>query len=441
VSGNSSDTEYIKAEVSKPVPEVWRFSPLDQACVSMVLRGTWFFTGRPEVDKLKEGLGKLLDYYPHLSGRVKEDGGISFTNEGVPFMVIDKPGWRLEDLYQRGDFTNIAEMTTVIKPARLMKGLDSPLTVKLTGLEDGFVLGVQCSHACMDGDSFYNMVYKWGQICRNQEIEEPVLDQSKFPVPVEFSKDKAEKKALESGWVKIYWLFLIKMVPLYISGTLKMRTGAFHVPADLIEGLKQDIGEKTGISCSSNVALSALITKKCFEFYNHDEETCCNQVTVVNCRGRLPGVPSSFAGNASTPVVTPVFKAGASMADIAAIIDQTLKPVRQQPSSKLQDLIEVNINAMKHKLPYAPFDLPGMHAKKTTVVYINNFSKLPIYDLDFGSGKPQFVIPHNLYDQVVIWPAHPEKGGVEVYFSGIPARIIQKQETDKNFFENLYKLE
>lgn len=85
--------------------------------------GNLVFTGRPEVGKLKEGMGKLLGYYPHLSGRVKEDGGISFTNEGVPIMVIDNPGWRLEDLYQRGDFTNIAEMTTAIKPARLMKGL------------------------------------------------------------------------------------------------------------------------------------------------------------------------------------------------------------------------------------------------------------------------------------------------------------------------------
>jgi len=96
---------------------------------------------------------------------------------------------------------------------------------------------------------------------------------------------------------------------------------------------------------------------------------------------------------------------------------------------------------MKNKLSYDPFKLPDMHAKKPTVAYINNFSKLPIYDLDFGSGKPQFVIPHNLYDQVVIWPAYPEKGGVEVYFSGIPARIIKKQGTDKHFFEILYKLE
>ena len=402
MSSNNSETEYIRAEVSRPTPDMWRFSPLDKACISMVLRGTWLFAGQLEVDELKKGLKKLLVHYPHLAGRMKEDGGITFTDDGVPFTVVDKPNLCLEDLYERDDFTNISEMTTAIKPARLMKGLDSPLAVKLTRLEDGFVLGVQCSHACMDGDSFYTMVYNWGQICRKQEIEEPVLDQSIFPVPAELSKEKAEKKAVKSGWVKISLLFLVKMVPLYISGTLKLRSGAFHVSDELIERLKQVIEEETGLCCSSNVALSALITKKCFEMFDHDEETSCNQVTVVNCRSRLPGVPSTFVGNASTTIATSAFKAGASISDIAAIIDQTLEPVRQKPSAKLQELLVINYNAMKHKLPYAPFDISEMHAKKPTVAYINNFSKLPIYELDFGTGKPQFVIPHNLYDQVVI---------------------------------------
>jgi len=62
---------------------------------------------------------------------------------------------------------------------------------------------------------------------------------------------------------------------------------------------------------------------------------------------------------------------------------------------------------------------------------------LPVYDLDFGSGKPQFVIPHDLLDQVLIWPAHPDKGGVDVYFSGIPARVIQKLKIDRSFLQDL----
>jgi len=140
----------------------------------------------------------------------------------------------------------------------------------------------------------------------------------------------------------------------------------------------------------------------------------------------LPGLPAGFVGNASTTAATPSFKSVSSITGIAAIIDQILDPLRQKPSPELEELLSINFNAMKHRLSYFPFNVPGIHAKKPTVAYINNFSKLPIYDLDFGSGKPEFVIPHDLLDQVLIWPAHPGKGGVEVYFSGIPARMISR---------------
>ncbi len=251
----NSTTDFIQAEESKPTPGVWQFSPLDQICLRMVLRGTWLFAGQLDVDDLKEGLRKLLTYYPHLAGRMKEVSGITLTNDGVPFTVIDKPGWQLVDLAQRDYFTNINEMTTGIKPARLMKGLDSPFTVKLTRSKDGSVLGLQCSHACMDGDSFYTMAYNWGQICRNQEIGEPVLDQSRFPVPGEISKEEAKKAARKSGWAKVPLSFLAKLLPLYISGTLKKRSRGFHIPADLIERLKQEITRETGIRYSANVVL------------------------------------------------------------------------------------------------------------------------------------------------------------------------------------------
>ncbi len=79
--------EIIRARELYRTMTVWNFSPLDRACLPMVIRGTWLFKGIPDVEKMKESLKILLGYYPHLSGRMKDKKGIHLTNEGVPFTV------------------------------------------------------------------------------------------------------------------------------------------------------------------------------------------------------------------------------------------------------------------------------------------------------------------------------------------------------------------
>lgn len=158
---------------------------------------------------------------------------------------------------------------------------------------------------------------------------------------------------------------------------------------------------------------------------------------MVNIRNHLADIPSTFVGNASAIIPTPPFSASTSIDEIAKIIHQTLKPIRETPSQELKKFMSLSVNVMNHKLPLFPFNVTEMYSKRPTVVHINNFSKLHIYDIDFGSGEPVSVIPHNLPDQVLIWPAPPAKGGVEVYFSGIPARIIRKLKEGDSWLQEM----
>jgi len=83
MNNKNTKPEFIRAEQNKPSPGVvWQFSPLDKACLRLVLRGTWLFAGQLTPEELKEGLKKLLAYYPHLAGRMKETSGITLTNGG-----------------------------------------------------------------------------------------------------------------------------------------------------------------------------------------------------------------------------------------------------------------------------------------------------------------------------------------------------------------------
>ena len=426
--------EYVQAEEYNVPSEVWEFTPLDRACLKMVIRGTWIFDTQIDVDQLKDALSKALSYYPHLAGRMKNQTGITLTNDGVPFSVAEEPDLSIEDVIKRDDVTNIKDFSTKIKPARLQKGIDAPLNVKFTQLKNGSVLGVQCSHACMDGDSFYTMVYNWGQICRGESFDQPVLDQSLLPEPDDSTTEEIKAAAFEAGWKQLSIFAIFKLLPAVVSGVIWKRSRSFKISAATIDRLKEQLAKATGMLCSSNLVLSALITKRCMELYKHSENSRCRVVTVINTRTRLAAIPSTYAGNSSLSIATPAFPAEADMSEIASIIHYTLEPARKTPSPELQKLMQLNLNAIKHKLPLAPFDILGMYAKKPIIVYLNNFLKLHIYDIDFGSGKPVKVIPHDLHDQVVIWPAPPAIGGVEVYFSGIPIRYVNL--LDNNFLDN-----
>ncbi|MBN2531767.1 MAG: hypothetical protein JXB88_02685 [Spirochaetales bacterium] len=72
---------------------------------------------------------------------------------------------------------------------------------------------------------------------------------------------------------------------------------------------------------------------------------------------------------------------------------------------------------------------------------IKDSFKLPVYEVDFGTGKPAIVIPHNLGDPVLIRPAPPSMGGVEVYFSGVIAHAVHKLPAKDPWLEQLKKID
>ena len=103
--GESS--KFVKAEAYNLPYEVWEFTPLDRACLRMVIRGTWIFDTELDVKLIKDALGKTLSYYPHLAGRMKNQEGITLSNEGVPFSLNDEPDLSVEDVLKRDDIANI----------------------------------------------------------------------------------------------------------------------------------------------------------------------------------------------------------------------------------------------------------------------------------------------------------------------------------------------
>jgi len=432
---NENSLEYIYSAINKSSFNMWEFSPLDKSVLAMVIRGTFIFNKDMDVEILKKGLVDILNLYPHLSGRVQKKDGILINNEGVPFVLVEEPDLFVENI---GDIEKPIEFFGHnIKGSKIKKGIDPVMSVKVTKLKNGTVLGVQCSHGAFDGDSFYTMIYNWGKLCQNIEIDRPIVDQSYFPEPEKLTKDETNRKAMSWGWKKFSILSLFTFLYPLITGVLFSRTKGFYFSSKSIKLIKNELSKSSGYPISTNIALSALMTSLNIRLHGHERGSFIKTSIVLNMRERHENFPKTFAGNASTVIESEEFLSETELSNIAKYIYESIEPFRSKPSEHLKDFLSLMLNSIKYKLSRIPFNIVKANSKKPTTVYINNFSSLHIYDVDFGFGSPVQVIPHDLYDPVFIWPANPDKGGFEVYFSGWSCAAIKKLHEDDPWLKEI----
>lgn len=434
--------DLIKADESPEASEIYKFSDLDIGTMSMYLRGTWIYNSMLDIEQLKSSLGKLLSFYPHLAGRITPDKtGVAHVNKGVPFIVREDWETSVNEIQKTEEWGN--RFTIPLNFEDMKKGKIAPINFTITLLKDGTVLSVQCSHSFVDGGSFYGLIDEWGKLNRGEEITKPYIDQSLFEVEQSISKDEIKQTVMDMGWKKVTLGTAIKMLSMSKIGIFDIKTRPFYFSPESIERLKDKISLEGGFKCSSNIALSAFIGKMYMILNNLPHEEKYTEAVVVNLRNRFEGIPGNFFGNASTAIPTGEFDRSSSLSEIAKVIHDSLIPMLRGSSKNVTDFFRLNLAAMGAHLPYTSMDLNSINAKQPQSFYNNNFSKLPIYTVDFGTGEPVMVIPHNITNhQMLIWPVSSSvNDGVEVYFSGNFARLVNKLKEDDPWLLMMKKYE
>lgn len=431
------DLTLVQASRPHPDPDAtWELTGIDRANHFLVLRGTWLFEGGLEPEQLVQGLARLLCHYPHLAGRMREGKRVLLDNSGVPFTHVAMP--QLTLALVEGDHRIASQFHPGWRQGRVKKGLDAPMAVGLTDLADGQVLSVTCTHACMDGNSFYTLVHNWGRLCRGLDIEPPVLDQALLPLPEPRSKAQAAQAAKDAGWTK---LPLIRGLPTLVRlafGGLTNRSRPIHLDDAALDRLRQAAG---GGELSVNDVISAHLARMCARLYDHGADTLCKQVVVLDGRRRLPGIPPSFVGNASVNVIGATFPGDVSLPTLAQQTHEVLGPWLSKPSAAMDTHMKLARELMQHGVLKMHFDITAMHGARPTISYINNFSRLPIYDACFGTAQqpiaPARVIPHDLPDPLLLWPSPPGQGGLELYLTGSPDHASRALPADHPWWAEL----
>ncbi|MCQ2322650.1 MAG: hypothetical protein MJZ47_03410 [Bacteroidales bacterium] len=402
--------------------KTWKFSLLDMACGDMIIKAVWIFNTKLDTELMGEKLSVLLGKYPFLAGRLKSADGISCSNEGCQFDVVERQDIGIKNVLKSQHIHDDFSLKLNIRDFKA--GKCAPMTVCVTSLSEGAVLSVQMAHICMDGRSFYKMMNEWGRLCRGENVDIQQNVQFEFPNVDFMTKPQTAAILEKKKWTKLGFKDLVKMLIYGASKDSKVSCTPLLIDGDKIKMLKAVASQKTGCEISTNSVMSAVIVKMVMNLNGLNGKRDYSLLTVADIRGRYKNINADYIGNASNNIVTHSLKDDCDVFELARRIQENVGRYAENKDGAMDEYVDLCMNSLKHKLPYVAFDLPKMNSKKPTTVYVNDQHKLQVYDLDFGNGKPVIAFPNDLPDMVKIWPANDGKGSVLLFFKGYLAKNI-----------------
>lgn len=421
------ETTIVAADEPPSIPSPWSMTELDSANTIFALRGAWLFERPLDAARLRRGLAAVLSRYPHLAGRMVRGSAVTLGNQGVPFSVCSRPELSVAGVVAAPALAH--RYAPRLRPGRMRRGADPLLAVRLTQLRTGSLLNVTCSHGCVDGRAFYAFVQNWARACAGLTFPTPVLDTSLVPCPASRQKAEVVGDAEALGWARLRLGTVLRVVMLDAFGRLGERRLAGRLSPAALRRLRREAVAETGCGALRTYeALAAHLTLLCGRLVGLPADAEVSEVTVLDARGRVAALPATYAGNAPFVVRAASFPVGAPLGRAALAIHQGLGPMLTTPSAELARQMALARELVRHQVWYLPYDLGAVHGSPRTLSYVNDFATLPVYDVDFGEpGAPLVplrVFPHDLPDPVLIWPAPPSEGGVELYLAGSYARAL-----------------
>lgn len=353
------------------------------------------FPGKIGWQFLEQSLAEVIKIFPAVSSTlVKIDiNTYAFepSKEGREFIEVQK------DI----SFTENTILNEYITPVQTIPG--KPLMrIQVTQTNENTILGLSISHALTDGFSYFHFLSSWARMTRDQKFLPPVMQRNLVrgdpkSVDLPFKSDQFIK---DTG--------LFTGPPRKDNDPGELQIDRFNISQDEIGNLLKDIHPPEGVKITYNDVLSAYLWKKyAMKWFTEGE-------IYISCpfdfRGILSEVPRTYFGCAILCASTSM---DFNQLKQSRIGDLALK-IRQAVNNMNPGKISSGLNALE-TLRHAD-GIPSMekiHVRHPSHgMIVTNLSRMPIQDVDFGTGPPSHFIAHSDIDHgAAILPA---KDGVEV---------------------------
>ncbi|PWA61658.1 HXXXD-type acyl-transferase family protein [Artemisia annua] len=376
------------------------------------------------VEKLKDGLKVVLEEFHQLAGKLdKDDEGVfkvvyDDDMEGVEFISAASENTEAADLMDEEGTIKLKELVPYNGVLNL-EGLQRPLlSIQITKLKDGLVMGCAFNHAILDGTSTWHFMSSWAQICTGSKSISvlPFLDRTQ-------ARNTRVKLDLTP--------------PAQTNGDAKppvappLREKIFKFSESAIDKIKAKVNanppEGSAKPFSTFQSLSTHIWHAATRARQLKPEDYTVFTVFADCRKRVdPPMPESYFGNLIQAIFT-VTAAGllqANPPEFAAGMIQ--KAIVMHDAAA----IEARNKEWESNPIIFQFKDAGVNC-----VAVGSSPRFKVYDVDFGFGKPESVRSgtNNRFDGMVYLYQGKDGGrSIDVEIS-LEASAMENLEKDKEF--------
>ncbi|CAL5031194.1 unnamed protein product [Urochloa decumbens] len=328
---------------------------------------------------------------------------------GVLFVEADAPDTAVDDY---GDFAPTEEFNRLIPAVGYTDDISTfPFVVlQVTYFKCGGVsLGVGIYHNVADGMSSLHFINSWSDLCHGTQISVmPFIDHTLLracdpPIPsfqhVEYQPAPAMLSSMPQA-------FASKSVPPAAVGIFKLTL------TDLTRLRSQLPAGECAPRFSTYVILAAHAWRCVSLAYGLPPKQSTKLYCATDGRQRLqPRLPDGYFGNVIF-TATPLAEAGnvtSGLADGAAVIQGALDRMDNDYCRSVLNYLgmQPNLAAM----------LPGDHIFQCPNLGLSSWTRLPIYDADFGWGRPVFMGPITCEGLGFVLPSANGDGSLSIVIS------------------------
>ncbi|HEX5371248.1 MAG TPA: acyltransferase [Aquabacterium sp.] len=380
-----------------------------------------------DVEVLERSLVTTLARYPLITGRMKKDA------QGLPYIIGNDAGITFTVRRCKGPLPDygphhhmadhLGSFYTPIYPWQVFKDSTALAHVNIYQFDDGgAILGICMVHSLIDGQSFWQFMVDWADAAKGKDTPARPMDRSQI---IQIGQQHIDQPFTKGYAYQATWSQWLRTAARLGWGHLfKLDKGVFRIPASTVQQWKaQAQAEGQG---AEGVIPSELVTAHCLKvlspLWAPDKVRYLGMVIDLRYKRSLR-IPRYFFGNALGHRDVPYTAQELAQDSLATI---GLKSRTSPEGLDTQDL-QAYLGMMERARQAKKASLLMMRSVASSPdggFVLNNCSHFPIYDIDFGTGKPTWHDPIRVVFRMLMVIGTPEgDGGFDIHLTGTRAEL------------------